>query len=309
MLIRLFITGVFFMAAIGSSIVSSIPATDPSSIQQQIDAILAKVPENHFFPADQMKAFLAKYSPEELEAILLDYADLYKKIFADAKQSRDYIVTAGGPASGKSTLLETMTEGRAYVDPDRSCLQKMENTYLADINWETRTPHEAYEHWRDASNFLSNVFLAIALDKGYEIAHGSTMATPRAKNALGAIKTTYGYNVTILHVSCDEEVRKASEAKRREGGVVQCTDKDFEEKNALFYTLLGDYVDCSDCLKFYDRSEMGTMTHAATHEKGRLTVHDRVAFDRIKSRHSEAVWEKAFPKDEAASPNHASLKA
>jgi hypothetical protein len=221
-------------------------------------------------------------------------------------------VTAGGPAAGKSTVLEHLIAGekcpdegldqkivRAYIDPDRSCMQKMKHTYLADLAAGTRTPQSAYEHWRDASNFLANVYLAIAMKEGYAIAHGSTMATPFAKKALEAIKHLYGYQTTVIHVTCDESVRKESEAIRRKGGVVQCTDTDFVEKEAMFFTLLADYVNFSDKVLFCYRGRLDQSTWGAKVEKGILSMFDEAAFAKIQEAHDavrgEGFWKRSFP--------------
>ena len=106
----------------------------------------------------------------------------------------------------------------------------MEKTYLNDVKSGSRSVQDAYTYWREASSFLANVFLAYALDQGFAVAHGSTMADPRSINALEMIGGGYGYHRTILYVTCEESLRKESELKRREGGIVQCTDVDLVVK-------------------------------------------------------------------------------
>ena len=268
-------------------------------IRADFERILKEVPPYHFYPVDKIRELIADYSPEDLVKIYQDYCDLKQQTFEGVTKDRDYLVTAGGPASGKSTIEEYLIAGgecpdkslsnklikRAYIDPDRSCLLRMKNTYLADTLSGARTPQQAYEHWRKASNFLSNVFLAIALKEGYAIAHGSTMATPPSMKALQAIKDLYQYNRTVVHVTCDEQIRKESEVFRRKGGIVQCSDKDFPEKQAMFFTLLPEYVKCSDKVIYCYRGSFDRFDWAATAEKGRLKIYDQTAFDKIQGIH------------------------
>jgi len=232
----------------------------------------------------------------------LDYCDLKKSTFEGVTQDRDYLVTAGGPASGKSTILEHLMAGkdcpdkslnhalikRAFCDPDESCLFKMTHTYLVDKLSKARSPQDAYEHWRNASNFLANVFLGIALDRGCAIAHGSTMATPPSIKALQAIKGLYHYKRTVVHVTCDEQVRKASEAKRTSREEVHCTSKDFVEKQKMFTALLADYIKCSEKVLFCYRGEFDNFVWAAKVENGKLEIYDQKAFAKIQEIHDAA---------------------
>ena len=132
-------------------------------------------------------------------------------MFDGTSLAREYIAAAGGPASGKSTLLEGISENRncppgfvnnfkrVYIDPDRSCMVNMERTYLADLK-SGMSSMDAYTKWRNASNFLSNVFLARALNEGYAIAHGTTLATPPSMKALQAIQNHYHYKTTLFSI-------------------------------------------------------------------------------------------------------------
>ncbi len=287
----LIVGGIFMTAAIASvPVPAAVLAAD--DVRSQFDAILQEVPQEHFFAPAQMRKLLEKYSAAELQLILKDFCELRVQTFGKAAKKLDYVVTAGGPSAGKSTLLESLLTKEyaehAYIDPDRSCMQRMAHTYKADLESRKRTPQQAYEHWRDASNFCSNVFLAIALDQGYAIAHGSTMATPHAKNALDSIRNWYSYRTTVVHVTCDEEVRKASEELRRKGGVVQCTDQDFKEKQAMFLTLLPVYPAHADRVIFHYRGTYDQSTQAATLEKGTLTIHNEAAFIHIQKIHDAA---------------------
>lgn len=272
----------------------------PYSIQAEWDELFRRVPRDHFFPVCEMKKLLYKYGGDStiLRSLCLDFTDLEARTFRDVGRKRSFVATAGGPRSGKSTLLEGLLSGgscpdasfdhrvkRAYIDPDRSCLFKMSHTYMRDRARGVRDPEEAYTYWREASICLANLFLARALDEGDAIAFGSTMATPNAVRALDAIEHRYGYEVTILHVTCDEEVRVRTEEDCRARGIVQCTPKDFKEKNGMFFSLLPEYV--KHRVVFYWRGE-GETVCAAKMDKGELVVYNREAFAQIIRLHDAA---------------------
>jgi hypothetical protein len=124
------------------------------------------------------------------------------------------------------------------------------------------------------------------------------MATPYAKNALTAIRDLYGYRTTILHLTCSDEIRRASDALRRKNGVVQCTEKDFVEKQALFLTLLSDYIQYSDNVLFSLRKNLEETIWTAKLEKGVLTIYDLEALQKVEEVHDAAqgqgFWEKVF---------------
>ena len=283
---------------------AALSVSTAQNFQAVFDAIVKEVPPSHFFPPANIRMLLDKYNEAELALIYQDFCELKEETFRDVSKALDYVVTAGGPGSGKSTVLETLIQNgecpdatydktlkRAYIDTDRSCLLRMNHTYRADLESGTRTPQEAYEQWQKASQFLANVYLAIALKEGCAIAHGSTMAIPPAMNALSAMKNHYGYHTTLLHISCDEEVRKQSEVNRRAGGVVQCSDEDFVKKNDMFYTMLELYLTVPDKVVFSYRDKLYHSEWAAKAEKGCLEIYDAKAFDAICQAHDSREGE------------------
>ena len=256
-----------------------------------LEQVLAEIPEDHFFPRALLKKYLTDYTAEELDLIYQDFVEIRHKTFFHAEKRPVYIATAGGPASGKTTLLEnfldTSPDHFAYIDPDRTCLPQMEKTYKKDLSENTRELYPAYVHWRAASNFIANTLLALALKDGYAIAHGTTMTASETKRVLASLRTQYRYNVTLWHLTCAENVRVESLAKRVSSGNVQCTPQDFEEKGKFFYQRLPDYVGGSDKIVFFYRSKMDTTTVAGKIEGGQLTVRDDHALQNIAENHGK----------------------
>ncbi|MBN2479092.1 MAG: zeta toxin family protein [Parachlamydiales bacterium] len=269
------------------------PVQGKDMIMQIFDQeALSLVPDDHFLPKTEIRKKLENYSVEDLKKIFLDFQILKESTFKNAEKNKIFLVTAGAPNSGKSTILENEIRSSdtkyAYVDPDRSCLFNMENTYKQDIFSKSRTPQEAYEHWRDASNFLSNVFLAYGLDKGYAIANGTTMTALASEKVLQSISGKYNYKVKMVHINCRDDLRIESEKLRRESGVFQCSDEDLIEKGKMFFDRLPVYLaNCPD-ITFYLRSTYDISIKAAEKNEGQLTIFDASAFKAIKTLHDEA---------------------
>lgn len=231
---------------------SSAIETVQRSHHSNFEKILTRNHPDHYYKKSDLLKLLETYSIDELASIYDDYHEIRTNCFsALPKKEKVYIATAGGPASGKSTLLEKEIgynemsgkndKGFAYIDPDRTCMQKMQRTYLQDRKKGIEA-EKAYTKWRDASNFISNCLLAEALHKGYPIAHGTTLATPPALGCESLIRSFYGYKTTILHLTTAEPIRRLLEKMRRDKGMVQCTPKDFEEKQLFFVKSLPGYA-------------------------------------------------------------------
>lgn len=264
--------------------------------------ILSKVPENYFFKKEQIRDLLNDYSLNELEAIYNDYFLLKEKTFENADKNQfppQYVVTAGGPGAGKSTVLENYlkeNKGFAYVDPERTCLLHMENTYKKDI--ETgETAQASFTKWRNASNFIAKVLMCNALEDGYNLAHGAAMTSEFSKFELQAVKNNYGYNRKILHITCPNEIRIASENARRESGIVQCTDEDLKNKGKAFFKRLEDYLRNADEIDYYYRSDMTTVEKVAAKTPAGIAVTNSKSFIKIIEMHKsemedEYYWER-----------------
>lgn len=248
--------------------------------------IVQQIPENHFFPREAICSFLEGYNEEDMSRIVSDFHLLQEETFRNVEKQKIYLFTAGGPGAGKSTILEdklNKAEIRyAYIDPDRRGLQKMATTYLADVE-SGLSSEEAYSKWRGASNFIANTLMAIALDQGYAIAHGTTMTSPHAAKALQAIKN-YGYERNLLHITSPDVVRIASDRARQEV-LFQCTEEDLIEKGKAFFERYDDYLANSDQISFFYRPAVDETILAAIQVKEQLTVLDEECWNAIHELH------------------------
>jgi hypothetical protein len=254
------------------------------------DALLdAYFPVDHFLPRASVRKLLHRYSDAEIDLIYADYIQLNNMLFAGATKNNEYVATAGAPTAGKSTVLEAYmaqsTVKYVYADPDRSCLLNMMHTYKKDIADKKYTHDQAYQYWRDASNFLAYLFLSKALSEGYAIAHGTTSTSATVSEMFRQVRTKYSRTIRLLHVTCDQAVREASENVRRASGVVQCTWEDFNNKIVTFCTLLPLYLSL-DQVDFYWRDSLvNNACHAAKVNGGSVQVINQKAFDAIKELH------------------------
>jgi hypothetical protein len=264
-------------------------------IEQFFDPLQeAAFANEHFLAKDVNRKLLARYSTDELSLIYADLLSLQESLFAGATKAPIYLATAGGPGAGKSTVLEGYMKNSeiqfVYADPDRAALLRMEKTYKADLAAKKRTPEEAYNHWRDASNFLANYFLAKALRNGYAVAHGTTMTAPAAvlEKIFATLKNVYGRKIHLLHITCNEAVREESEHARRARGVVQCTWEDFHNKNTAFFARLPQYL-VADQVDFYYRSKLDNAACVASRSNGKTIVSNSEGFTAIQQLHEDNV--------------------
>lgn len=268
------------------------------SLPAEFETLLERMPAGHFYSNDDLRKLLNGYTPEELTNIHTDFLTIQETTFAVADQRREYLFTAGGPSSGKTTLLEKLLEQNpthyAYIDAD-NCLKQMQHSYGLD---HTRNAVEAQQYWHNASSFIANVLLGYALRDGYAIAHGTSMASQYTRTVLEAIHQ-YGYTILMIHVTCAEEVRIASELARRERGVFQCTDEEFNAKQRSFVSLLPEYMGLADSIFFYYRGEMDSMVLAAQKVLQEILYWDTEALKAIEMLHNalsgEGFWSHNVP--------------
>ncbi len=226
--------------------------------------------DQELIPSAYIQSLLSKYSEKEKKEILADLNAIRSLVFSDkkpnTKKSPIYLATAGAPLSRKSTILEKeihenpLYQDMVYIDPDQRALKFMSHTYISQSlsNYKLYKStnllslrREAYEHWREASNFIANTLLNEAYEKSYDIAHGSTLTGNASPLLLEKLKKK-GYEITLLlSFSSDSFKKEALHYRNNEQGFYQVTDQDFIQKAKLFPKRFQDYKTYADHILFY----------------------------------------------------------
>ncbi|MEM8833011.1 MAG: zeta toxin family protein [Pseudomonadota bacterium] len=235
-----------------------------------------------------------------LDAVDLDEIQLKRKLLLPAEILRPedppkYVASAGGPLARKSTILERYLgsdglENMVRVDPDQWGMRFMVETYIdylmsssmiagSDYPYAQR---RAYDVARPASNFITLEVLNAAAKKKANIAHGTTMTSPHISSLLNSIKGE-GYDITLLLCDAPDDVRAAGQEFRSSvQGYYQATPEDIRNKGWDFPQRMEDYFKYGDILEVFWTDSFDSETeHAATFDKGELTVHSNGAFSRF----------------------------
>ncbi|MBP6217368.1 MAG: zeta toxin family protein [Oligoflexales bacterium] len=262
----------------------------------------AQAKSNTLIPESIIAQLLKSYSEDEKMLIEADLSMLRTLIFSIAKPTKNgkpqYVGTAGGPLSRKTTILEkTLSEdalfqGAVYLDPDARGLKLMANTYISksmthlDIYKKQDMQivrKEAYERWRDASNFITNALLNEAYAKKYDIAHGTTLTGAASPTFLKNLKDA-GYEITLLLAFAPTNFKEQALKFRHEvQGFYQATPEDTTEKAKLFPQRMKDYFSTADHLRLFWTEEFSDkISPCATWSKATgLQVLDKALYEKI----------------------------
>ena len=232
--------------------------------QKRIDELLGKwgcaVVDLCKFKEIDDTSFLAKnlcnkitgavtYTEEEQEQIINDAAQLWsiksKHLTTPVVDAAQYISTAGAPGSGKTTHIERYKieqglDNFIYVDPDQGYLQELTG-YKKDTG--AIGAVAAYTKWRDASNFIANLFLYHGIIKGYNIIHGTTATSPRVIHLYDKLKE-HKYKIHIRLLFAPAHCRIAAiEHREKKIGAANVTPEDMIGKvNPVFERINDAYV-------------------------------------------------------------------
>ncbi len=199
-------------------------------------------------------------------------------------EQKVYLATAGAPCAGKSTVLEqVMLSNNRYgnvvkVDPDRWGMLFMLYTYIAHMMGAAMTANavdfkaaqvRAYNVCRPASNILTLEVMNEAVERGFSIAHGTTLTGPHV-GSLMANLSQQGYEIDLLVCMASDETRAASAAHRCAAqGYYQSTPDDVLNKGILLTQRMETFFTHADRLSFYWReSATSNAVLAATSIKG-----------------------------------------
>lgn len=280
-----------FLCAMGTAcFVFAVEVQDKYSIQAPGSGIESLVPQN------VIDVLLTTYSENEKVLIQDDLDNIKKMALRDkavsSENDRIYVATAGGPGACKSTILETYLSDKqnfVYVDPDARALKFMTNTYHQSLIYyqiSKNLPYRnllenAYNKWRDASNYIANSVMNEAYAKGYNIAHGTTQTSPVISALLSKFKRK-NYKVILLLCYAPDDVRvKTIEHRETVQAFVQSSTAGIVSKGKVFCQRFPTYFEYADEIHFYWTQDLEKWSvHAATYTKGKgLVVHDNDALD------------------------------
>jgi predicted ABC-type ATPase len=198
------------------------------------------------------------YNEAQQTIIQQELQAIYELTFAGKTpgDAKNYTATAGAPGVGKSIFIEQLIASRpglqaaVYVDPDRQALRFM-NSYKQMSS--EKGGAEAYETYRDASNYICNVLMLLAIYKGYSIVHGTTSTNDRVAKAILPQLKAEGYNIDIIVLFADADSRKESLLHRiKVQDFYQVTQADAKGKVASVYDRLIDaYLKYADTVTMY----------------------------------------------------------
>lgn len=210
------------------------------------------------------KAFdnMEEYSVDEKIKLDQDMVHIWKETFKKELLAAPVaIMTAGGPGAGKTMLMErelakSLKAGRkiAYIDPDAVCLKSMNNTYKADVEKDPSKEGRlaAYNKWRPASNGINHLILANLIKDKLAFYFGMTSTGPVTHKFFEFLKKE-GYQIHLLHVSAEDDVRFAS-IQERDKTFIQTTLADTKEKGLLLPQRINDtFLEHADKIDFYWR--------------------------------------------------------
>ena len=249
---------------------------------------------------------LKTYSAEERAAIAKDLAIVESICFDGVVPSKQkqYIATAGGPGARKSTTLERFLAQKsgslgsfAYLDPDQRALKFMAHTYqnksLNALQVATGTDYSliqknAYEKWRDASNYITATLLEKAFTRGYSVVHGTTSTGPALPDLLKKIKAA-GYKVTFLLCGSSDQFRRdAINYRLAEQRFYQSTPEDAVTKGLMFPQRMQFYFEQGDTLMAYWSDSLDHQEQlAATFIDGTVNIGNEAAYENFVQKYEQ----------------------
>ncbi|HYD17012.1 MAG TPA: zeta toxin family protein [Patescibacteria group bacterium] len=263
------------------------PLIDPAIVAQELDKPIQVDREiRAMYGVPARPEAPVYYSAEQRAEIEREKDRIYAEMVAGKKQSGEFVLTVGGPGSGKTSLVRALQKlggplaGYVHTDPDEEVLTRFK-PYLADAT----TPVEsditravAYTYWRWASLYVNNSVLNRAVDEGFNIAMGTTATSPMIAKTYDALHDM-GREVKAIIVHAPEAVRLESVAPRFKVDRRYVPEEDVKAKGNV---MLPDIIDLhfakADSIDLYwrDRTDSGPVL-AATLQQGRVVVHDQTA--------------------------------
>lgn len=256
-----------------------------------------------------LESWLEGYSEDAVSNIKKDLAIVRDLSFRNKSALKidkpTYLPTAGGPGDHKSTILETLLMSKpeyknfVYVDPDQRALKFMVNTYISkSLNLYTISLYEnfrdaqkdAYDKWRNGSNFISNTLLNAAALGRYNIAHGTTMTGSKVDLLLSRIKKL-GYKIVLVLCGASDSLRHKSIKYRTEvQGFYQTEAQDVVNKGLLFPQRMSTYFAYADELLIYWSSVLkmpATLGAKMDLSKNKIHIKNKKAYQNFIQKYEE----------------------
>lgn len=83
-----------------------------------------------------------------------------------------------------------------------------------------------YNHWREASIWISELVFLLAVAHKFDICHDTTHTSKFSFYTFDVLKE-YGYNIEVLMMTASDDARRAAKGARE---IMQVTDEDFKSK-------------------------------------------------------------------------------
>lgn len=256
-----------------------------------------------FITPQMISKYLETYTEKEIQLIEKDLAVVRSICFDDTRNpdTRFYLATAGGPGARKTTILEKFLAAHpeyqegVYLDPDIRTLKFMVHTYYAQslsplVISQAKDYNEvvknAYDKWRDGSNYIVLTLFEEAVAAGRSIIYGMTSTGAHIPNFLEKLKKN-NYQIVLLLCSCPDDLRyEAIEYRNNVVRFYQSSPEDAVAKGKFFPQRMGAYFAHADVMYFYWSDDLVSPEKlAAVWRNGKLEVHDAQAMQCFKDKY------------------------
>ncbi|MBA3720804.1 MAG: hypothetical protein H0W88_00195 [Parachlamydiaceae bacterium] len=255
------------------------------------------------------------YTEAEKQKIKDDVAILYQKIISKKlPHEKIAMICAGSPGSGKTVVVNQILQEdeargiiKGYICFDDVAIKALTQTYIQDIIYDEeiqpplRTTEseerlkekrlKAYNTWRPASHYTTQIILANLIKHNYPFALGSTSSSPQTWIFFDFLKKR-GYSIHLIHVAAPDWVRWES-IKLRDTIFVQTTHKDIVQKGELVPQRINDtFLKYASRIDFYyhDQPTKNAVLGAVwtrNDENVSLTIINTKAYEALKNDHDD----------------------
>lgn len=202
------------------------PIMDPKMIRKELEKPIEVDKEIKFaygIPLDGSEK-PSLYQLRDKWTITRELERLYKLMTKDATPDsagkKRFILTAGGPGSGKTSMIRQLQKidgdclKPVHVDPDE-ILKEMRpyQKLIKNLGGSDLGITAAYTYWRWASIYLANSIINKLSEDGYDILFGTTGTSPAVAKLYDSAHQA-GYETSVLICHAPESVRLASAEAR-----------------------------------------------------------------------------------------------